>query len=119
MSAWNYSKKYQDMIEVEEISTALGSKSRYGNSLGIHLIILSSSAHCRKTDFFGVESKQQMQTPKVGKYYPELIPKQLPDIKNDPLSPTGSISGLSFSFSRSQRRSVNSRSVTKLPLERS
>jgi hypothetical protein len=116
MSAWNYSKKHQEVVEIEEISTALSEKKRCKyflfplprNSYRTDRL----PAHCRSTDFFGVETKQRLKTPKVGNYSPELIPKQLPEIKFDSLSSPSRRNdhGFAFTFSRSTRRKNNSAS---------
>ena len=70
----------------------------------------SIPSHCRSTDFFGVETNQRLKTPKVGRYSPDLIPKQLPDIKHDTnqLTIRREDQGQVFTFSRSRKRNQKS-----------
>lgn len=124
MSAWNYSKKYQNQLEVEEISSVLSSTNRYITYMFMFMFILfyiyilifssfsyfSVPSHCRSTDFYGIETNQRLKTPQVGRYSPELIPKQLPEIKHE--SNQSLIrkddQGQAFTFSRSRKRNQKS-----------
>mmetsp|Transcript_1129 Transcript_1129/g.1819 ORF Transcript_1129/g.1819 Transcript_1129/m.1819 type:complete len:469 (+) Transcript_1129:115-1521(+) len=63
MSAFNYSKRVQEDLEVQETTdtdTLVGLKR--------------PPSRCRETDFFGPNSAHRSITPGIGEYTPELVP---------------------------------------------